>query len=121
MESLKTKASNLPEKEEPKITFPTNESLENLLNPEEINKIPKPEAPKQKYKLHTLDIYVIFSIASLIAYTIVSQWMVVVFGVSLDELTRCFFGCFGGEILAACLIKIFKLKKKGNDIGGNEE
>lgn len=82
------------------------------------SELPK-EEPKPKRKLNTLDVYVIFSIVSLIVYTIISQLMVVRTGASLDTLTTCFFACFGGEILSACLIKIFKLKKKDDDIGGN--
>ncbi len=66
-------------------------------------------------KLHVLDIYVIFSIAALVIYTIVSQLIIIKTGMQLDTLTTCFFACFGGEILSACLIKIFKLK---NNDGG---
>lgn len=73
------------------------------------------EAPKKK-KLHGLDIYVIFSIAALVIYTIVSQIMVVTVGASLDTLTTCFFGFFGGEIVTCALIKIFKLKEKKSEI-----
>lgn len=83
------------------------------------SRLPEKES-KPNHKLNTLDIYVIFSIISLIVYTIISQLMVIRTGASLDTLTTCFFACFGGEILSACLIKIFKLKKKDNDeIGGN--
>ena len=62
--------------------------------------------------VHALDIYVIFSILSLIAYTIVSQNIAIKNGIILDTLTTCFFGFFGGEIVTCGLIKIFKL----NDI-----
>lgn len=62
--------------------------------------------------VHVLDIYVIFSILSLIAYTIVSQNIAIKNGIILDTLTTCFFGFFGGEIVTCGLIKIFKL----NDI-----
>lgn len=71
-----------------------------------------------KKKLHALDVYVIFSIAALILYTIISQIIVVVSGAQLDVLTGCFFAAFGGEILSACLIKIFKLRKEPKDEGG---
>ena len=44
-----------------------------------------------KFKLKGLDIYVIFSIASLIIYTIVSQGMIIKTGQSLDVLTTLAF------------------------------
>lgn len=66
---------------------------------------------KKKRKLHTLDVYVIFSIFVLLAFTIISQIIAIQYSVQLDTLTTCFFAAFGGEILSACLIKIFKLKK----------
>ena len=62
--------------------------------------------------IHALDIYVVFSILSLIAYTIISQNIAIKNGIILDTLTTCFFGFFGGEIVTCGLIKIFKL----NDI-----
>ena len=67
---------------------------------------------KKKPKINTLDIYVIFSIFVLLIYTIISQIVAIVYNVQLDTLTTCFFAAFGGEILSACLIKIFKLKKE---------
>lgn len=68
---------------------------------------------KQKFKnVHSLDVYVTFSILSLIAYTIISQIIAIYNGVILDTLTTCFFGFFGGEIVTCGLIKIFKLKDK---------
>ena len=66
---------------------------------------------KKKPKINTLDIYVIFSIFVLLLYTIISQIVAIFYSVQLDTLTTCFFAAFGGEILSACLIKIFKLKK----------
>ena len=66
---------------------------------------------KKKTKINTLDIYVIFSIFVLLLYTVISQIVAVVYNIQLDTLTTCFFAAFGGEILSACLIKIFKLKK----------
>ena len=65
----------------------------------------------KKPKINTLDFYVIFSIFVLLLYTIISQIVAIVYNVQLDTLTTCFFAAFGGEILSACLIKIFKLKK----------
>ena len=66
---------------------------------------------KKKQKINTLDFYVIFSIFVLLLYTVISQIVAVVYNIQLDTLTTCFFAAFGGEILSACLIKIFKLKK----------
>ena len=79
---------------------------------------------KYKFKnISALDVYVTFSILSLVVYTVVSQLLAINFGVILDTLTTCFFGFFGGEIVTCGLIKIFKLKdvKKENtnpDDGG---
>ena len=65
---------------------------------------------KKKPKINTLDLYVIFSIFVLLLYTVISQIVAISYNVQLDTLTTCFFAAFGGEILSACLIKIFKLK-----------
>ena len=70
---------------------------------------------KKKPKIHTLDIYVIFSILVLLLYTVIAQIIAVEYNVYLDTLTTCFFAAFGGEILSACLIKIFKLRKNNQD------
>lgn len=68
---------------------------------------------KSKFKnVHSLDVYVTFSILSLVVYTIISQIIAIYNGVILDTLTTCFFGFFGGEIVTCGLIKIFKLKDK---------
>ena len=67
---------------------------------------------KKKPKINTLDFYVIFSIFVLLLYTVISQIVAITYNVQLDTLTTCFFAAFGGEILSACLIKIFKLKNK---------
>ena len=66
---------------------------------------------KSKFKnVSALDIYVTFSILSLVIYTIISQLLAMFYNVILDTLTTCFFGFFGGEIVTCGLIKIFKLK-----------
>lgn len=71
---------------------------------------------QRKKKIGALDIYVTFSIVSLIIYTVISQLIAIRSGVMLDTLTTCFFGFFGGEIVTCGLIKIFKLRdiKKEN-------
>ena len=72
-----------------------------------INKI------KSKFKnVKALDVYVTFSILSVIIFTIISQILSVYYGVILDTLTTCFFGFFGGEVVTCGLIKIFKLRDK---------
>ena len=58
-----------------------------------------------------LSTYVIFSIAVLLIYTVVSL-ILSVFGVQNDTLTQCFFACFGGETLTCGVIKVFKLHKE---------
>ena len=66
---------------------------------------------KSKFKnISALDVYVTFSILSLVIYTVISQYLAMIYGVILDTLTTCFFGFFGGEIVTCGLIKIFKLK-----------
>ena len=66
-------------------------------------------------KLKTLDLYVIFSIAMLLLYTVVSLYIAAKYNVQLDVLTGCFFGFFGGEIVTCALIKIFKLKEENRN------
>lgn len=83
----------------------------------------KTEKQTKKKKLKALDKYVIFSISAMIVYTIVSQLMCVFCStdynlMTLDTLTTCFFGFFGGEIVTCALIKIFKLKNTKNDEDG---
>ena len=60
--------------------------------------------------IKSLTLYVIFSIAVLIIYTIVEQIISSTTGMTHDTLTTFMFSCFGGEILCCALIKIFKLK-----------
>ena len=71
---------------------------------------------QRKKKIGALDIYVTFSIVSLITYTVISQLIAMRSGIMLDTLTTCFFSFFGGEIVTCGLIKIFKLRdiKKEN-------
>lgn len=75
----------------------------------------------KKKKIKALDLYVIFSIVSLIIYTVVSQIIATKYSIMLDTLTTCFFGFFGGEIVTCGLIKIFKLRddKKDNILTQN--
>ena len=70
----------------------------------------------QKIPLST---YVIFSIAVLLIYTVVSL-VLSCFGIQNDTLTTCFFSTFGGECLFCCLIKMLKLHKEVKTKGGIE-
>ena len=63
----------------------------------------------------SLALYVVFSIAAVIIYTIVEQVLSMVSGINHDTLTTCFYACFGGEMLACALIKIFKIKEGKKD------
>ena len=77
---------------------------------------------KSKFKnISALDVYVTFSILSLVVYTVVSQLLAINFGVILDTLTTCFFGFFGGEIVTCGLIKIFKLRDIKKEIPNSDD
>ena len=58
-----------------------------------------------------LSTYVIFSIAVLLIYTVVSL-ILSCYGIQNDTLTTVFFGTFGGECLTCGLIKMFKVHKE---------
>lgn len=75
---------------------------------------------RKKKKLHGLDLYVIFSIAVLVIYTIVSQVILICTGYTYEVLTTCIFGFFGGEIVTCALIKIFKLRDVLKEVKLNE-
>lgn len=70
----------------------------------------------KKKKIPSLTKYVVFSIVMIILFTIVAIYYQFV---SDDELSStlitCYYGCFGGEILSCCLLKIFKLKGGNNN------
>lgn len=65
-----------------------------------------------KLKEMPLSHYVVFSIAVLLIYTVVSLILSVVYGVQNDTLTTCVFSAFGGETLTCGIIKVFKLHKE---------
>lgn len=88
---------------------PTNVDPEPIVLSEEQIEEEKKEEKKLK---HSLDCYIIFSFASVIIYTVVQMVLVVKTGMTLDVLTTCIFGLFGGEILACAMIKRFKLKEE---------
>lgn len=70
---------------------------------------------KKSTKLHSLTIYVVFSIAFVILYSVVEFIVSTLTGISHDTLTTCVYAFFAGEVVTAGLIKIFKLKEKKNE------
>lgn len=67
-----------------------------------------------KKKLPALDKYVIFSLTSLMIFTIIAIVYQFVSGQELSStLITCFFSSMGGELLMLCMIKRLKLKKEG--------
>lgn len=70
-----------------------------------------------KLKKMDLSVYVFFSIACLLAYTVTGLVFTALGRDVNDTLTSCFFATFGGEILSCALIKIFKLRESNNDEG----
>lgn len=90
-----------------------------IMNPAYKTDMYRGKPDKKKFKLRGLDLYVIFSISLLLVYTIAEFVTATITGVEKSTLTLAFFGFFGApELLGCALIKIFKLKKKGD---GNEE
>lgn len=74
---------------------------------------------QEEKRIHSLTLYVVFSIFCILIYTIVEQVLSAVSGFSNDTLTTCFFAFFGGEIFLSAFIKIFKLKTSRE--GGNDD
>lgn len=66
-------------------------------------------------RLSALDKYVIFSIAMLLIFTVVSFFIGTKYNYTNDALTTCFFGAFGGETFFCAIIKIFKIKNGGDE------
>ena len=72
-------------------------------------------------KIRSLTKYVVFSIAMLLLYTLISILYQIFYGQELSNtLTTCFFSAFGGEILLAAFIKIFKIKNPNSYFGYSE-
>ena len=70
---------------------------------------------KKKSKIPSLSLYVSFSIAMLLIYTVAELTLSALTSNQNDTLTTCFFATFGGEILTCAIIKIFKLKEGENN------
>lgn len=65
-----------------------------------------------KKKLNKLDRYIIFSFTVLLAYTGIELVLATLTGISHDTLTTCLYAAFGGEVLAAALIKVFNIRNE---------
>lgn len=70
---------------------------------------------KRHKPVPSLTKYVMFSIGVLLLYTMAEFTFAITAKTAHDTLTTCFYGCFGGEILACALIKIFKLRGENNN------
>ena len=69
------------------------------------------EHKPRRYTTRSLTRYVVFSILSLIVFTI-TDIILTCFGIELsDTLVQCFFAFFGGETVTCGIIKLFKLKE----------
>ncbi len=70
-------------------------------------------ARHRRRKIPSLTKYVVFSLSMVILYTITAITYQCIFEQELSStLTTCFMACFGGEILSAALVKIYKLKEE---------
>jgi len=65
-----------------------------------------------KKKLNKLDRYIIFSFTVLLTYTGIELTLATLTGISHDTLTTCLYAAFGGEVLAAALIKVFNIRNE---------
>ena len=67
-------------------------------------------------KPSSLTLYVIFSIAVVLIYSVVEfTFSITASGISHDTLTTCVYGFFGGEIVTCALIKIFKIREENKN------
>lgn len=67
---------------------------------------------KIKKKLNKLDRYIIFSFTVLLTYTGIELALATLTGITHDTLTTCLYAAFGGEVLAAALIKVFNIRNE---------
>ena len=73
---------------------------------------------RRRRENHSLTLYVVFSIAVALIYTIAEFVFSITAGVSHDTLTTCVYGFFAGEVVVCGLIKIFKIKRS-DDVGSD--
>ena len=74
----------------------------------------------KRHKLNGLDVYVIFSIAVVLIYTIAEFIVSSITGVEHSTLTTCLYGFFGGEVVSAAIIKVFKIKHNSAELEDDE-
>ncbi len=60
--------------------------------------------------------YIVFSFVMILTYTVIEFIVASNTGNEHSTLTTCFFAVWGGEVLAAALIKVFKLKEEDKPI-----
>lgn len=65
--------------------------------------------------MKSLSKFVVFSFAMIIIMTIATLLLTALTEQDYSQIYTVFCGIFGGEILCACLIKIFKLKEKQDE------
>ena len=56
--------------------------------------------------------FIVFSFAVILIYSVTELILSTAYEISHDTLTTCLYACFGGEVLACALIKVFKLKEE---------
>lgn len=70
---------------------------------------------KSPNKIRSLTLYIIFSIAMVIIYTIIEFIVSTKTATLHDTLTTCVYAFFAGEVVTCGLIKIFKIKEGKDD------
>ena len=74
----------------------------------------------KRKRLNGLDVYVIFSISVVLIYTIAEFIVSSITGVEHSTLTTCLYGFFGGEVVSAAIIKVFKIKHNSAELEDDE-
>lgn len=74
----------------------------------------------KRKRLNGLDVYVIFSIAVVMIYTIAEFIVSSITGAEHSTLTTCLYGFFGGEVVSAAVIKVFKIKHNSAELEEDE-
>lgn len=82
---------------------------------EEAMKQNETDRKKGKFRLHGLDLYVIFSLSIVIIYTVAEFVTATITGVEKSSLTMAVYGFWAGEIITCGLIRIFGLRKGGTE------
>lgn len=70
---------------------------------------------EKKAKMNSLTKFVVFSLASILIFTIVMIVLYCNYQAVPDTLITCFFSCLGGECLFACIIQCFKIKENRDE------